>query len=141
MQTFPVAAQAPAGPEPGHERIPSFRLDAQRGVVADRAPVAIRKDEQEHDRRYDDAQNEEGNKDDGENHGRHIQESGCARHPALERREKRTAQGSSSCRSIVLHRSTQAVPSSIRSIAISVPLSIGRPSRLRAIARCQTPSC
>jgi hypothetical protein len=62
------------------------------------------------------------------------------RYSPARRRENRTAQGSSSCRSMVLQRSTQAIPSSIRSIAISVPLSIGCPSRLSARARCEAPS-
>ena len=59
---------------------------------------------------------------------------------ACQGRQNHTAQGSSSCRSIVLHRSTQAIPSSIRSMAISVPSSMGCPSRLSARARCQAPS-
>lgn len=54
--------------------------------------------------------------------------------------ENHTAYGSSSWRSIVLHRSTQATPSSMRSMAISVPASIAVPSRLRARARCHCPS-
>ena len=54
--------------------------------------------------------------------------------------ENYTAYGSSSWRSIVLHRSTQATPSSTRSIATSVPASMAVPSRLRARARCHWPS-
>ena len=75
MESFPIAAQAPAGTEPRHERVPALRLDAQRHLIADGATIAIREDENKRDRRDDDAQYEEGNEDDGEYHGS-IQESG-----------------------------------------------------------------
>jgi hypothetical protein len=76
METFPIAAHAPTGAEPRHERVPALRLHAQRHVIADGATIAIREDEKEHDRRHDDAQHEEGNEDDCEDHGSHIRESG-----------------------------------------------------------------
>jgi hypothetical protein len=75
MEAFPITAHAPAGAEPRHERVPAFRLDAQRHVIADGAAIAIGKDEEERDRRHDNAQHEKGNEDDGKYHGRHIQES------------------------------------------------------------------
>lgn len=78
VQALPVAAQAPTRAEPGHERVPSLRLHAERHVVADGAAIAIREDEKEDDRRHGDAQHEEGDQNDGEYHGPHIQESGFA---------------------------------------------------------------
>ena len=74
MESFPVAAHAPAGPEPRHDRVPPLRLHAQGHVIADRAPVAIRQDEEEHDRSHGDAEHEESDEDDGKYHGRDIQE-------------------------------------------------------------------
>lgn len=75
VQTLPVAPHAPAGAEPWHQRVPPLRLHPQGDIIADRTAVAIRKDEEEHDGRHDNAQREECDKDNGEYHGRHIQES------------------------------------------------------------------
>lgn len=72
VQTIPVAVHAPARAEPGHERVPAAGLDAQRHFVAHGATIAIREDEEEHDRCHDDLQHEEANQDDDENHGHHI---------------------------------------------------------------------
>ena len=72
VETFPVTAEAPARAKPGHESVPAARLHAQRHLVADRAPISIGKDEEEHDRCHDDAQHEESDEDDSEYHGRHI---------------------------------------------------------------------
>ena len=69
MEPFPIAAHAPARAEPRHERVPPLRLDAQRHVIAYGATIAIRKNENEHDRREDEAQHEESDEDDSEYHG------------------------------------------------------------------------
>lgn len=68
MESLPVAAKAPAGAEPRHQRVPALGLNAQRHIIADGATVAIREDEKEHDRRHDEAQHEERNEDDSEYH-------------------------------------------------------------------------
>jgi hypothetical protein len=68
MKAFPIAAHAPTGAEPRHEGVPALGLHAQRHVIADGATIAIREDEKEHDRRYDNAQYEEGNENRSEYH-------------------------------------------------------------------------
>ena len=72
MQPVPVASHAPARAEPRHEDVPPLRLYAERDVIADGAAISIGEDEEKHDRRHDDPQNEEGNQDDGKDHGGHI---------------------------------------------------------------------
>jgi hypothetical protein len=72
VQPFPIAANAPARAKPGHERVPATRLHAERYLVADRAAIPIREDEEEHDRGHDNSQHEEADEDDNEYHGRQI---------------------------------------------------------------------
>jgi len=69
VQSLPVASHAPARAEPRHEDVPPLRLYAEGDVIADGAPIAIREDEKKNDRCHDDPQNEEGNQDDGKDHG------------------------------------------------------------------------
>jgi hypothetical protein len=83
METFPIAAHAPTGAEPRHERVPPLRLNAKGHVIADRAAIAIRQDENKHDRRHDQAQHEEGSEDDGEYHGRTSENQILRRLPRL----------------------------------------------------------
>jgi hypothetical protein len=75
VESMPITAHTPARAEPGHERIPPFRLDAKGHVVANRAPITLRKDEIEDNRRRDDAKDKKRDENDGENHERYTQES------------------------------------------------------------------
>ena len=95
VQSFPVASRAPAGAKPRHEGVPPTRLHAERHVVADGAAIAIRKDEEEHDRCHDDSQYEETDEDDDEYHGAPDPGSDVERLPSPSR-ENRTDQGISS---------------------------------------------
>jgi hypothetical protein len=91
MEAFPIAAHTPARTEPRHERVPALRLHAHRDVIADGTTIAIREDEEEHDRRYHDAQDEKGNENRSEYHSATSREAGSkARAYELEPRENRT---------------------------------------------------
>ena len=74
MQSLPLTAHTPSGAEPGHQHVPALGLHANRHIIADGASITIRKDDEENDRRDDDAECEESDKDDGEYHWRHIQD-------------------------------------------------------------------
>ena len=69
VQPLPIASHAPAGAKPGHESVPSPGLNTQRHLVAEGTTIAIREDEEEHDRCHDDTQHEEGDENNGKDHG------------------------------------------------------------------------
>lgn len=73
-QSVPSAFVAPAGPEPGHDKVPSARTNVQGNGVAVRATIAFGEDEEEKHRRRYESKHEEPDEDDGEDH--------CVRHRA-----------------------------------------------------------
>src|SRR2546423_11126255 len=69
---MPTALVTPARAKPRHEQIPSARLNPQSDGVAVRTTIALRQNEEEHDRGCDQTKNEEADKDDGkDNRVRH----------------------------------------------------------------------
>src|SRR5665213_1556753 len=142
----PSARVTPAGAEPGHEEVPAARVHAQSGRIALRAPVAVGEDRVEKHRGEDDSRDEDHGEDDQEHPPiRHTSPRHAPRRGTHSRRSRASGDesqpGISNCFWILLHSSTYAIPSSIRSITTSAPAPIATPSRPSAGTAWPTPSC
>src|SRR3990172_4489823 len=119
QHAFPRALRAPARPEPREEPRHAAPLDADRLAVARGTLRGLREQPRVDERRRDDAHHEE---------------------PAHEPEEDRGIAHGYSLPSTTSHRSTNAVPPSMRSMTTSVPDAIARPSTLLALTSYREPS-